>query len=267
MTGRGGRGTVPVRGYGLTQWSRAVVDIAEGRTGDAGPAADGRRIVKARSYFRDRNTRRLTVGPGTVTASVWGSQLEPFTVRVSVDVIDTSAVAAALRDRGAAGEMLSLNRGEQPPALGGLLIPDAAAVTAECDCPDSADRCIHILAVAYEVAAEIDRTSTTLLTLRGTAVPDLLAALGDTPAATADGVDRHGNDTEHGSDDRQPVPAVDFYGTGATAPPLPRPPSMNPLTDLDAGALRAALRASGVPAADLAEAVDELGDLYDRLAP
>ena len=262
MTGRGGRGTVPVRGYGLTPWSRAVVDVVEGRTDGAGPVADGRRIVKARSYFRDRNTRRLTVGPGTVTASVWGSQLEPFTVRVSVDVVDTSALAAALRDRGAAGEMLSLNRGEQPPALGGLLIPDAAAVTAECDCPDSADRCIHILAVAYEVAAEIDRTSTTLLTLRGTAVPDLLAALGDTPAATADGTG-----AEPGSDDRLPVPAVDFYGTGATAPPLPDPPSMNPLTDLDAGALRAALRASGVPAADLAEAVDELGDLYDRLAP
>ncbi len=42
------RGTVPVRGYALTPWSRALVDVTEGRfAGDGTDAAvDSRKITK-----------------------------------------------------------------------------------------------------------------------------------------------------------------------------------------------------------------------------
>ncbi|GAA1480922.1 hypothetical protein GCM10009624_13620 [Gordonia sinesedis] len=284
MSGR--RSTIPVRGYALTRWSRGFVDAVEGRGGAAtatgDPRADSRRIIQARSYFRDRKTRRLTVRPGSVTAQVWGSQLDPFAVTLSVPVIDPTAVADTLRRRDAVGEMMALTRGEQPGVLGELLVPAGPGdVVAECDCPDTADRCIHVLTVAYEIAAEIDRSATTLLTLRGSTASDLLGALNelaDPAAATdrraarddegaADGSAARQGDGGGGTAGRGAMPTVDFYGVGAPAPPLPTPPAMNPLTDLDAGALRTALRASGVSPADLADALDELGDLYDRLTP
>lgn len=75
---RGERGTIAVRGYGLTSWSRAFVDVVEGRGADGESVADSRRITKARRYFRDRHLRGLRIGAGRVTASVEGTQLEPF---------------------------------------------------------------------------------------------------------------------------------------------------------------------------------------------
>lgn len=255
MSRRTGRGSIAVRGYALTPWSRAFVDVVEGRTGGGAPqSADSRHITKARRYFRDRHVHRLAIGPGRVTASVEGSQLDPFDVILSLREVDTATVAGLLRDRSAVDELMSLTRGEQPRVLGELLVPtESADVASDCTCPDEAVRCIHALAVAYEVAAEIDRSPLTLLTLMGTDLRGLLDAVGDAPSRTV--VD----------DGEATLPEPDYFGTGAPLPSLPTPPRMNPLTDLDSTDLRQALRATGVTPTDMAEAIDELGDLYDRI--
>ena len=171
MSPRGG-GRTPTRGYAATPWSRALCDVVEGR--DVGPV-DSRRINKARSYFRDRNVRQLTIGNGLVTALVDGSQLEPFQVRVTMRTVHAPTVATLLRSQNSVEDLLSLTRGTQPEVLGQLVLPtESADIASECSCPDDTVRCIHVLAVTYEVAAEIDRHATTLLTLMGTDLPELI---------------------------------------------------------------------------------------------
>ncbi|GAB91114.1 hypothetical protein [Gordonia rhizosphera] len=250
------RRTATTRGYGVTRWGRAFVDVVE-TAGSGGP--DRRRITQARRYFRDRHAERLRIADGLVTASVRGSQLDPFDVTLTMRTVDTPTVVALLRDRDATGDLMALTRGEQPTVLGDLIAPtESADVAADCTCPDEAPRCIHVLCVAYEVAAEIDRSATTLLTVMGTDLPSLLAAATEAPTRTRERDDHH--DEPSGS-----APVVDFYGTNAVLPPLPTPPRMNPITDLDGDALRAALRNSGVSPADIGETIDALEDLYDRL--
>ena len=258
------RGTTPVRGYALTPWSRALVDVVEGRPGGQATSeiVENRKITKARSYFRDRNAHRVSIGDGMVTAVVEGSQLDPFEVFLEVRTVDATTVVSLLAAAGGITDVMYLARGEQPDTLGELLLPtESADIVGDCTCPDSSGRCIHVLTVTYEIAAEIDRTPLTLLTLMGTSLPELLAAIEDVSGEPSGLPDNPLVWTES----RSAPPTVDFYGTGATAPPLPSPPRMNPMTDLDTAALRAALRASGVAPGDIAEAVDELGDLYDRL--
>lgn len=254
---KGERGTIAVRGYGLTPWSRTFVDVVEGRSSDGESVADSRHVTKARRYFRDRHVRGLRIGAGQVTASVEGTQLEPFDVIITTRTVDTPTLAGLLRDRGGVDELMRLTRGEQPPILGELLVPtESADVDTDCTCPDEAPRCVHALVTSYEIAAEIDRSPLTLLTVMGTDLRDLLAEIDSRPAQSPAADD----DSSSGS-----LRPDDFYGTSSPLPPLPSVPRMNPLTALDGSDLRAALRATGVAPADIAEAIDELGDLYDRL--
>ncbi|MFW0786691.1 hypothetical protein AAFP35_19525 [Gordonia sp. CPCC 206044] len=247
------RGPGSTRGYGVTRWGRAFVDVVEG-AGSGEP--DRRRITQARRYFRDRHAHRLHIGAASVSASVRGSQLDPFDVTLTMRAVDAGTVVDLLRHRDAAGDLMTLTRGEQPTALGELLLPtESADIAADCTCPDEAPRCIHVLCVAYEVAAEIDRNPTTLLTVMGTDLSELLDA-----ASRRSGDDRFGTE-----DDTAAAPVIDFYGTHATLPPLPAPPPMNPLMDLDGDALRSALRASGISPADVGETLDTLDLLYTRL--
>ena len=201
--------------------------------------------------------RGLRIDAGRVTASVEGTQLEPFDVILTTRTVDTPTLANLLRERNAVDELMLLTRGEQPPALGELLVPtESADVETDCTCPDEAPRCIHALVTCYEVAAEIDRTPLTLLTVMGTDLRALLAEIDSRPP-----VSRTADDAQSA----ESLQVDDYYGTASTLPPLPSPSRMNPLTALDGGELRAALRATGVAPADIAEAIDELGDLYDRL--
>lgn len=237
------------RGYGLTRWGRAFVDVVEGR--DTG-ASDSRRITQARRYFRDLHAERLHIGESVVTASVRGSQLEPFDVILTLRSADPATVVTLLRAQHATADLMALARGEQPATLGELIMPtESSDIAADCSCPDESPRCIHVLCVAYEVAAEIDRTAAIALTLVGVDLPALLsAASAETPVSDS-------------GDERRPT--VDFYGSNALLPPLPSPERMNPVTDLDIALLRTALRANGIPPSEITEALDVLDELYDRI--
>ncbi|MGO3328250.1 SWIM zinc finger family protein [Gordonia sp. (in: high G+C Gram-positive bacteria)] len=246
MTGRR-RKAAPVRGYGITRWSRAFVCVVEA-------GADHRHITGARRYFRDRHVDDLSIGEGTITSSVRGSQLDPFDVIVRTRSVDADTVVGLLRTTGEVDDLLALARGEQPAGLGSLIAPtESADVESSCTCPDEAPRCIHVLATAFEVAAEIDRRPTTLLQVMGTDLPSLLAAAGGGPESAAD---------DASTDDALPE---DFYGDTVVLPPPPPFPAVDALTELEPAALRTALRASGVPATQLAEAFDDLATFYAEL--
>ncbi|MGB3707748.1 SWIM zinc finger family protein [Gordonia sp. (in: high G+C Gram-positive bacteria)] len=244
------RSKPPVRGYGITGWSRAFVGVVEA-------GADHRRITGARRYFRERHVDGLEISHGSVTGSVRGSQLDPFDVRLDMRTVDPETVISLLQKTGSVDDLLALARGEQPAALGNLIAPtEAADVMSDCSCPDDAPRCTHVLAVAFEVAAEIDRRPTTLLTVMGTDLPELLAQ------AQGDEADDAGEPDESTSGT---LIADDPFGDHRMPPPVPSFPAMDPLTLLDPTLLRQALRTTGVPLTEVAEALDDLAMYYDVL--
>ncbi|MFW0791979.1 hypothetical protein [Gordonia sp. CPCC 205333] len=234
----------PVRAYGVTVWSQAFLSVID--------QSQPRRVTKARSYFRERHVHRLSIGKGLITATVDGSQLEPFETTLRTRAVDAATVVDLLRQRNALDDLMAVARGEQPVVLRELIAPtEPADVVAACTCPID-DTCIHVLAVAFEVAAEIDRRSTTLLTVMGADLADLLA--------------RQSDDIEPAEDNSSnPLDVTDYFGDSRTLPNLPAPPPFRVFTELDASALRAALRACGVGALDVAEATDELAELYDHV--
>ena len=248
--GRARRSRSAVRAYGITGWSRAFVDVMEA-------GVDHRRITGARRYFRERHVDGLQIAHGVVTASVRGSQLDPFDVRLETRGVDPATVIDLLRRTGDADALLELARGEQPPALGNLIAPtEPADVISDCTCPDEAPRCTHVLATAFEVAAEIDRRPTTLLTVMGTDLPELLAvAQGDDTAS----------DWEPHATAAAPLTVDDPFGDHLLPPPVPSFPALDVLTELDPTMLRQALRATGVPMTEIAEAFDDLAGFYDIL--
>ncbi len=244
------RSTPPVRSYGITPWGRALAAAVE--TG-----ADHRHITGARRYFRAHHVDGLTIVPGEVTAAVRGSQLEPFAVTLRTRTVDPRTVVELLRSAGRIEALIALARGEQPPAVGELIAPtESADVASSCTCPDEAPRCIHVLAVAFEVADRIDRHPTTLLQVIGTDLPELLHLARDREQPPASGP------ADSAPADTPETVAAAFYGD-LLPPPVPLSvPAVDALASLDATALRAALRASGVGSTQLAEALDDLAELY-----
>ena len=238
----------PERGYGLTPWSKAFLLAVE-------PTAEQRKIVKARSYFRDRNVIDMVVRSGRVAALVQGSQLDPFEVEINTLAADPATVVSMLRRDGKTDDLVAMTRGKQPQLLGSLVIPtEASDLRVDCNCPDDSDRCIHVLSVCFEIAAAIDKEPSTLLTVMGVELGVLLAHLRDEPS------------TDPGRAEALAPPAdIDFYGDGRQMPALPHPPPVDVLSELDTTALTAALRRSGSAAMDVAQAVDELADLYARI--
>lgn len=255
------RSRSPVRGYGITPWGRAFAAVVEA-------GADHRHLTGARRYFRDHHVDGLAIAPGQVTAAVRGSQLEPFEVALVPRTVDAQTVVDLLRRTGDVDALLALARGEQPAALGALIAPtESADVASSCTCPDEAPRCIHVLAVAFEVSAQIDKQPVTLLRVMGTDLPDLLALAQDRESAEQPAA----GDASPGAPaaPAEPASSVElaesFYGDRVRLPRTPAFPRVDALSELDAAALRSALRASGVGATAMGEAVDDLAELYAAL--
>lgn len=250
--GRGSRrgGDTPLRGYGRTAWSRAMLDIAD-------RPADTRRVNKARSYFRERQVHDFRVHPGVVSALVQGSQLDPFETALRFRTVEPNTVVTLLRAQDATDDLLAVARGEQPFTLGAMVLPtEAADLAVECSCPDDEPHCIHVLAVAYELAARIDDSPGVALAMMGADVPTLLTRMRSEPATDESTARR---------DDAPPRrPTDDPFAVGVL-PPLPTPPDFDVLTELDTDGLARALRASGVAALDVAEVTDELAELLARV--
>lgn len=160
-------------------WSRRFVEVLEG-------LGVGGRLARGRSYARAGQVVALTVQPGAAVATVQGSAVRPYRVRIGVGTFGR-AEWAALVDSLAADAWLtaSLLAGEMPreieevaAGLGLALFPAGPAdLTLDCTCPDAAVVCKHLAAACYLLAERFDAEPFAVLTLRGRDRETLLAAL------------------------------------------------------------------------------------------
>ncbi|CAM3906926.1 hypothetical protein TSST111916_13000 [Tsukamurella strandjordii] len=224
-----------------------------------------RKVQYARRLYQEHQVFSLAVVPASITATVQGSQLDPFGVGLSRIPGDPAAVVSLLVAQGATGELLGVTRGDLGRALGDLVLPETASdVEVSCACPDESGACVHALALTYEFCAAADLDPSLVLDFAGVPLAGLLArvaASGREPAGAA----RPAPVAAPSAEDEWDAGAAAFYGDGMDLPPLPEPSPVDAMTLLDPALLRAALRRTGTKPADVAEAQDELAELYDRL--
>ena len=160
-------------------WSRRFIDVLE----SLGLAS---RLSRGRSYARSGQVLTLDIGTGHVTASVQGSRVRPYKVRLTVDPLTTRQwrrVEAALAAR--AVFRARLLAGEMPAEIeqvfadcGTPLFPRSARdLGMTCSCPDWEVPCKHLAAVCYVLAEAFDDDPFGMLAWRGRGRDDLLASL------------------------------------------------------------------------------------------
>lgn len=156
--------------FGTTWWGRAWIDALE-RSGTGYES----RLPRGRTYARKGAVRQIELAPGHVAARVVGSHGELYRVDLAIKVLAPSEwddVAGAIAAK--ASHLAALLDGELDPgivadaeAVEVHLLPRAADLRPDCECPDWADPCKHAAAVCYVVAEEMDRDPFALFLLRG----------------------------------------------------------------------------------------------------
>ncbi|OKI77704.1 SWIM zinc finger family protein [Micromonospora sp. CB01531] len=226
---------------GRSWWSRRFLEVLES-------FALGTRLTRGRAYARRGQVLRLDVAPGLVTASVQGSRPKPYPVRIGLAAYPDEVWERVEADlAGQAFFSARLLAGDLPSELEELfseaeapLFPAGVAeLEQHCGCPDFAVPCKHLAATFYLLAEAFDADPFRLLHWRGRSRAELLDRLRTLRgvAASADG-----------------APAEQAAVPGAPAGPA----------DAGAGPAAAAERAvagagrvlGGLPAAELADALD-----------
>ncbi len=160
-------------------WSRRFIDVLE----SLGLAS---RLSRGRSYARSGQVLALDISTGHVTATVQGSRVKPYLVRLTVDPLTTRqwrAVEASLAGR--AVFRARLLAGEMPAEIeqifadcGTPLFPRSARdLEMACSCPDWEVPCKHLAAVCYVLAEAFDDDPFGMLAWRGKGRAELLASL------------------------------------------------------------------------------------------
>lgn len=176
----GARPVQPRPTFGRTWWGKAWIEALEQRA-----RLDPNRLPRGRTYARRGSVGPLAVQPGEITATVRGSRVTPYVVRVRVRVLDDAEWERLLDAIAAkAAHTAALLDGELPPdvvadaaEVGVDLLPVAGEVGPRCSCPDWADPCKHSAAVVYLAADMLDEDPFSLLLLRGRTRAEVLAAL------------------------------------------------------------------------------------------
>jgi uncharacterized Zn finger protein len=194
-------------------WSRRFIDVLE----SLGLAS---RLSRGRSYARSGQVLTLDIGTGHVIATVQGSRVKPYRVRLTVDplttrqwrvVTDVLAGRAVFRARLLASEMPA--EIEQVFAdCGTPLFPRTARdLDMTCSCPDREVPCKHLAAVCYVLAEAFDDDPFGMLAWRGKTRDDLLASLRRLPAGREPAASRPVIDVT----DRPLADCVDGFWTSA----------------------------------------------------
>ena len=160
-------------------WSRRFVDVVESYS-------KSNRITRGKRYARKGQVVDLAVENGAVSATVQGSQSDPYKVTIRGDALDEETweeVEAAMADRAAyAAQLLA----EEMPAdiadvfeaCGVSLFPESYRdMRTNCTCPDSANPCKHIAAVFYILAEQFDDDPFLIFRWRGRSRDTLLDSL------------------------------------------------------------------------------------------
>lgn len=110
--------------------------------------ADGARLSRGRQYHRKGKVADVDVGPGLVSASVSGSEADPYTVLIACREASDNERSALGTDVAAA-------------------VPGPLDVAFTCHCADWGDPCKHGVAALLEFAREVDDDPNLLLAWRG----------------------------------------------------------------------------------------------------
>ncbi len=183
---RGERGSL-----GESWWSRRFVDLLES-------FADEGRLARGRSYARKGQVTGLKVGAHEVTATVQGSDPEPYDVAIGTNVIDDvvwDAIEEVLASQ--AVFRARLLAGEMPPeieevfaAFGVSLFPESAGdLHIMCSCPDWGEPCKHGAAVLYLLAEAFDDDPFLILAWHGRTEERLMTGLRRREPVAADPLD------------------------------------------------------------------------------
>jgi uncharacterized Zn finger protein len=164
---------------GSSWWSKRFLEVLES-------FALGSRLTRGKNYARAGQVLTLDVEPGAVRATVQGSRVKPYKVRVGLDPFEDE-IWAEVELRLAAQALFSaqLLAGELPAEIEGVfaaagapLFPRAVGDLAmSCSCPDSAVPCKHIAATFYLLAEAFDDDPFQILHWRGRSRDELLAGL------------------------------------------------------------------------------------------
>jgi uncharacterized Zn finger protein len=225
--------------FGETWWGRHFVTSME-------ELADPGRIARGRTYARQGQVLNLGVERGQIYGQVQGSQLEPFSASVTVEPLSKGEVEALMnRVRSNPGMLAELASNSIPQALAPSLLPHhKGQLDFDCTCPDDGWPCKHAAALMYIASEHVDASATTILTLRGVDLDQLIEGVGDT-------------EVEFDRDD--------WFGDHASFPSLPRPEFSRAIDDLDPMMLRRALRSTGAEEPEVKQAVADLTRFYERL--
>jgi uncharacterized Zn finger protein len=183
LTARSTRGAI-----GQQWWSRRFIEVLES-------FALGSRLTRGRTYARKGQVISLEVEPGEVVATVQGSRVRPYRVRIGLarftELVWAKAEVVLAEQAIHSARLLA---GEFPPELepvfagiGAPLFPGRLAeLDLYCSCPDDAVPCKHLAAAFYLLAERFDDDPFLILRWRGRAREALLGRLrelrGDQPA-------------------------------------------------------------------------------------
>jgi uncharacterized Zn finger protein len=180
-------------------WSRRFIDVLESFGLQS-------RLSRGRNYARSGQVLTLDIGTGHVTATVQGSRIKPYRVKLTVDPLTTRqwrrveealGARAIFRARLLAGEMPAEIE-EVFAGCGTPLFPKSIRdLGMSCSCPDWEEPCKHLAAVCYVLAEAFDDDPFAMLAWRGKGREDLLAALrrlsGDRAGGARNGSARAGD--------------------------------------------------------------------------
>ncbi len=154
---------------GETWWSQRFLAAVD-------TALVGGRSSRGRSYARKGQVIELWVAPGVIRGTVQGTRRTPYDVCIVMPAADDAQWARILASLAAqALYSASMLAGELPheieevfAGVGAPLFPSPTSrLSSSCTCPDWANPCKHVAAVAYLVAEQFDRDPFVLLAWRG----------------------------------------------------------------------------------------------------
>lgn len=195
-------------------WSRRFIDVLESFGLQS-------RLSRGRNYARSGQVLTLDIGTGHVTATVQGSRVKPYRVKLTVDPLTTRqwrrveealAARAVFRARLLAGEMPAEIE-EVFAGCGTPLFPKSDRdLEMTCSCPDWEVPCKHQAAVCYVLAEAFDEDPFAMLAWRGKGRADLLAELrrlSGVRAGNGSGDRAHGDSGRAGEGPRPVIDVAD----------------------------------------------------------
>jgi uncharacterized Zn finger protein len=194
----------------------------------------GSRLTRGRAYARKGQVISLDVMPGEVRASVQGSRVKPYQVRIGLppftELVWAKAEIAFSEQALPSAKLLA---GEVPPELeeifagaGAVLFPRTVnELDQQCSCPDWEVPCKHLAATFYLLAEAFDDDPFLLLRWRGRTREQLLDRLRELRSESAAPAAREPSATVAGAALAliglpEPTPDVDRFWL----PPPPLPP-------------------------------------------